>query len=129
MNSELKKSLNSLVALQNIYIQLVEEENPDHVETLSNYVSVIDSLKSQMKKSSIKFAKAMITNEDFIESLEIPNGIYITFWNGLNWSFWTVWIGLEMNMYLPDCTYVPNKESTLFFPQPRCTCLFWNFCK
>ena len=87
MNSELKKSLNSLVALQNIYIQLVEEENPDHVETLSNYVSVIDSLKSQMKKSSIKFAKAMITNEDFIESLEIPNGIYITFWNGFNWSF------------------------------------------
>ena len=73
MNSELKKSLNSLVALQNIYIQLVEEENPDHAETLSNYV------KSHMKKTSIKFAKAMITNEDFIESLEIPNGIYITF--------------------------------------------------
>ena len=67
MNSELKKSLNSLVALQNIYIQLVEEENPDHAETLSNYV------KSHMKKTSIKFAKAMITNEDFIESLEIPN--------------------------------------------------------
>ena len=75
MNSELRKSLNSLVALQNIYIQLVEEENPDHAETLSNYVSVIDSLKSQMKKSSIKFAKSMIINEDFLESLEIPNGI------------------------------------------------------
>ena len=88
MNSELKKSLNSYVALQNIYIQLVEEENPDHAETLSNYVSVVDSLKSQMKKTSIKFAKAMITNEDFIESLEIPNGIYIT--------FWTVWIGLKI---------------------------------
>ena len=43
----IEKSLNSFVALQNIYIQLVEEENPDHAETLSNYVSVIDSLKSQ----------------------------------------------------------------------------------
>ena len=41
--------------------------NPDHAETLSNYV------KSHMKKTSIKFAKAMITNEDFVESLEIPN--------------------------------------------------------
>ena len=97
MNSELRKSLNSLVALQNIYIQLVEEENPDHAETLSNYVSVIDSLKSQMKKSSIKFAKSMIINEDFLETLEIPNGIWFSICYILNGS----------NRFRYLC-YVPN---------------------
>ena len=73
--SELKKNLNSLLALQHIYIQLVEEENPDHVDTLRNYVKLIDHLKSQMKKNSIKFAKTLIQNIDFLECLEIPNGM------------------------------------------------------
>ena len=76
MSAELKKKLNSLLTLQHHYVQLVEEEDPGHSETLNNYIDLIDNLKGQMKKSSIKFAKILLQNVDFLECLEAPNGEY-----------------------------------------------------
>ena len=74
MSAELKKKINSLLTLQHHYVQLVEEEDPGHSETLNNYIDLIDNLKGQMKKSSIKFAKILLQNVDFLECLEAPNG-------------------------------------------------------
>ena len=54
MSAELKKKLSSLLTLQHHYVQLVEEEDEGHSETLNNYIDLIDNLKGQMKKSSIK---------------------------------------------------------------------------
>ena len=53
MSAELKKKLSSLLTLQHHYVQLVEEEDEGHSETLNNYIDLIDNLKGQMKKSSI----------------------------------------------------------------------------
>ena len=74
MSAELKKKLDSLLTLQHHYVQLVEEEDIGHSETLNNYIDLIDNLKGQMKKSSIKFAKILLQNVDFLECLEAPNG-------------------------------------------------------
>ena len=79
MSAELKKKLNSLLTLQHHYVQLVEEEDPGHSETLNNYIDLIDNLKGQIKKSSIKFAKMILQNVDFFECLEAPNGKKISF--------------------------------------------------
>ena len=52
MSAELKKKLSSLLTLQHHYVQLVEEEDEGHSETLNNYIDLIDNLKGQMKKST-----------------------------------------------------------------------------
>lgn len=73
--SELKTNLSSLFALQNEYITLVEEENPECSETLKFYLELIDELKSSVKKNSIKYARSLVQNEHFQTCLESPNGI------------------------------------------------------
>lgn len=74
--SELKKKLSALSALQNEYIKLVEEESPNHEESMKYYVELVDELKSHVKKQPIKFAESMIQNPHFQRCLEAANGIF-----------------------------------------------------
>ena len=72
--SELKKKLEALLALQDEYIQLVEEENPDCVEPLSYYTELLVELKKTVRKNSMKFARTIVQNECFQQCLSTPNG-------------------------------------------------------
>lgn len=72
--SDLKKKLNALLALQNEYIKQVEDESPDHEESIKYYIELIDELKTQIKLQPIKFAKNIVLNKHFQSCLEAANG-------------------------------------------------------
>ena len=84
--SEIKKKLEALLALQDEYIQLVEEENPDCSEPLSYYTELLEELKISVKKNSMKYARTIIQNEYFQHCLAAPNGtnIYLYFFSLFN---------------------------------------------
>ena len=75
--SQLKKKLEALLALQDEYIQLVEEENPDCVEPLSYYTELLVELKKTVRKNSMKFARTIVQNECFQQCLSTPNGTVV----------------------------------------------------
>ena len=75
--SEIKKKLEALLALQDEYIQLVEEENPDCSEPLNYYAELLEELKTSVKKNSMKYARTIIQNEYFQHCLAAPNGTNI----------------------------------------------------
>ena len=72
--SDLKKKLEALLALQEEYIQLVEEENPDCSETAAYYTELLEELKKSVRKNSMKYARTIIQNEYFQQCLMTPNG-------------------------------------------------------
>ena len=72
--SEIKKKLEALIALQDEYIQLVEEENPDCLEPLSYYTEPLVELKKTVRKNSMKYARTIVQNECFQHCLSTPNG-------------------------------------------------------
>jgi len=71
--SDLKKKLEALLALQEEYIQLVEEENPDCSETAAYYTELLEELKKSVRKNSMKYARTIIQNEYFQQCLMTPN--------------------------------------------------------
>ena len=71
---DLKEQLSALLALQDEYIKLVEEENPECSESLNYYNELIDELKKNVRKSSAKYARSILQNEDFHHCLASPNG-------------------------------------------------------
>ena len=74
MSDDLKKKLEALLNLQDEYIQLVEEENPDCSDTAAYYTELLDELKKGVRKNSMKYAKTIIQNEHFQHCLATPNG-------------------------------------------------------
>ena len=71
---DLKKNLTALSSLQNDYIKLVEEEDADCGEAIAYYSQLIDELKKNVKKESLKYARLIVTNPHFSNALEIENG-------------------------------------------------------
>ena len=59
------------------YIRLVDEENSECSEALSYYNDLIEDLKSNVKKRSAKYSRALMQNEDFHQCLANPNGNFI----------------------------------------------------
>ena len=72
--SDLKKKLEALLALQEEYIQLVEEENPECSETAAYYTELLEELKKSVRKNSMKYARTIIQNEYFQKCLMTHNG-------------------------------------------------------
>ncbi len=72
--NELKKSLSALFALQKEYVQLVEEESPDHAEAIGYYIELLEELKTNIRNSPIKYAKALVVNHDFINCFDANIG-------------------------------------------------------
>ncbi len=81
MEGELRTKLRSLLALQNEYIQLVEEESEEYAETLSYYIELLGELKQTVKRSSMKLARTLIQNEDFQHCLTSANGKVLSLHN------------------------------------------------
>lgn len=73
--ASLKKYLQALVSLQQQYVQLVEEEDPDHMEALEGYMEVASTLKKRMKSASAgKHVLALLLSPDFHQALSTGNG-------------------------------------------------------
>ena len=78
-HSELRKNLSALFALQLEYVKLVEEESPDHKEAIGYYVELIEEFKSNVRNNTIKYAKVLVTNKDYLDCLEANIGTFYSF--------------------------------------------------
>ena len=72
--SDLKEKLSALLALQDEYINLVEEENVECAESLIYYAELIEELKKNVRKNSAKYARSILQNENFHHCFSSPNG-------------------------------------------------------
>ena len=68
---DLERNLSALLSLKNDYLFQVEQENPDHGETLKFYNELLDDLSREASKLGLR---ELITNENFKHCLKELNG-------------------------------------------------------